>query len=136
MSASKTTTATKKPASRRAEDFLETFDQLRSILKKYEPQLTLKVDKPDNYYLDAAYSEKWKKVLFFASVQIRKNYVSYYFMPIYMCDELQAAIPDGLKKRMQGKACFNFTRIEPSQARELAQLTRKGFDKWKKLGWI
>jgi len=132
----KTKTSTNKTAGRKPADFSETFDKLRAILKKHEPKLTLKLDKPDNYSLDAAYSEKWKKVLFFASVQVRKNYVSYYLMPIYMDVELQAAITDGLKKRMQGKACFNFTTIEPSQIRDLAQLTRKGFDKWKKLGWI
>jgi hypothetical protein len=43
----------------------------------------------------------------------------------------------GLKKRMQGKACFNFTTIEPEQARELAKLTQAGIKAFKnvKVPW-
>ncbi len=32
-----------------------------------------------------------------------------------------------LKKRMQGKSCFNFTQIDPALLDELARLTERGF---------
>jgi hypothetical protein len=35
---------------------------------------------------------------------------------------------DELKKRMQGKSCFNFTSVDEGLFQELAALTGKGFD--------
>jgi hypothetical protein len=113
-------------------DFPLVFEQLKSILKPYEGQLTLKADTSDSYYLDGPYSEKWKKEIFFGSAQIKKNYVSFYLMPVYMYPELLKDISPGLKKHMQGKSCFNFKRVEPELFAELAELTRKGARKFKK----
>ena len=112
-------------------DFPVVFEHLKNILKLYAQNLSLKADTPDSYYLDGPYSEKWKKELFFGSAQIKKNYVSFYLMPVYMYPELLQNISPELKKRMQGKSCFNFKKIEPELFRELAELTRKGAEKFK-----
>ena len=45
-------------------------------------------------------------------------------MPIYMNPALMKSVSPALKKRMQGKACFNFTTLAPGQAQDLADLTR------------
>ena len=108
------------------------FEELKNILKPYEGQLTLKADTSDSYNLDGPYSDKWKKELFFGSAQIKKNYVSFYLMPVYMYPELLKDISPELKKHMQGKSCFNFTKVEPELFAELAELTRKGAEKFKK----
>lgn len=113
-------------------DFPLVFEQLKSILKPYEGQLTLKADTSDSYYLDGPYSEKWKKELFFGSAQIKKNYVSFYLMPVYMYPELLKDISPELEKHMQGKSCFNFKKVEPGLFAELAELTRRGAEKSKK----
>ena len=112
-------------------DFPMVFEQLKNILKPYARQLTLKADTPDSYHLDGPYSDKWKKDIFFGSAQIKKNYVSFYLMPVYMYPELLKGISPELKKRMQGKSCFNFKKVEPALFDELARLTRKGADKFK-----
>ena len=112
-------------------EFPIVFEQLKNILKPYSQTLTVKADTKDTYYLDGPYSEKWKKVLFFGSAQIKKNYVSFYFMPVYMYPELLSDISPELKKRMQGKSCFNFKKVEPQLFAELAELTRKGAEKFK-----
>ena len=36
----------------------------------------------------------------------------------------------GLRKRMQGKSCFNFTTISDAQAEELSELTRRGVEQF------
>jgi hypothetical protein len=118
------------------DDFPTIFKKLKSLLKKYEPHLTVKTDKSDAYYLDAGFSEKYKRVIFFGSVQIKKNYVSYYLMPVYVFPELLQGISPDLKKRMQGKSCFNFAVADEKIFSELAQLTNKGFDKFKQEGLI
>lgn len=113
-------------------DFSIVFEQLKDILKPYAKNLTLKVDTSDAYYVDGPYSEKWKKELFFGSAQIKKSYVSFYLMPVYMYPDLLKDISPELKKHMQGKSCFNFKKVEPNLFRELEELTSKGAEKFKK----
>ena len=100
------------------------FGQLKKILQPYARNLTVKTDTADSYYLDGPYSEKWKKELFFGSAQVKKNYVSFYLMPVYMYPELLKDISPELRKRMQGKSCFNFKKVEPELFKELAALTK------------
>jgi hypothetical protein len=113
-------------------DFLLVFEQLKGILRAYHRTFTVKTDAADTYYLDGPYSEKWKKELFFGSAQIKKNYVSFYLMPVYMYPELLKDVSPQLKKRMQGKSCFNFKTVEPELFDELRELTRRSADKFKK----
>ena len=113
------------------EHFPTVFEQLRSILKSHAQNLTVKTDTAGTYYLDGPYSEKWKKELFFGSAQIKKNYVSFYLMPVYMYPELLKDVSPELKKRMQGKSCFNFKKVEPELFAELGELTRRGAEKFR-----
>ncbi|WKZ35861.1 MAG: hypothetical protein QY332_19805 [Anaerolineales bacterium] len=110
-------------------EFLLVFESLKDILKPYAEKLTVKTDSGDTFYLDAAYSEKWQKEIFFGSAQIKKNYVSFYLMPVYMYPDLLKTISPELKKHMQGKSCFNFKKIERPLFEELSQLTKRGFER-------
>jgi hypothetical protein len=38
----------------------------------------------------------------------------------------------GLRKRMQGKTCFNFTAIDPAHVKELTALTKKSVARFNK----
>jgi hypothetical protein len=105
-------------------DFPLVFEKLKTILKPYAKNLTVTADTSAAYSLDGAYSEKYKKALFYGAVQIKKNYVSFYLMPVYMFPELLKNISPELKKRMQGKSCFNFKKVEPDLFKELKELTR------------
>lgn len=104
-------------------EFLNVYSELKKILKKFEKGMTVKDDGKENYHLIGPYSEKFKKELWFASVQIKKNYVSYHLMPVYMYPELVKEIPSLLKKRMQGKSCFNFKEPDKELFQHLAKLT-------------
>ena len=112
-------------------DFPNVFEQLRNILKPHAKNLKVTTDTSDSYSLDGPYSEKWKKDIFFGSVQVKKNYVSFYLMPVYMYPELLNKISPELKKRMQGKSCFNFKKVEPELFKQLEDLTRKGVEKFR-----
>src|SRR4051812_24691093 len=113
---------------RMATDFDDVFAALRSVLESYAAKPAFIVsDRPNKYVLSSATkADRTGKPLFIACAQVNKNYVSYHLMPIYMNPALQAAVSPALKKRMQGKACFNFTSTEPAQLRELASLTKRG----------
>ncbi len=108
-------------------EFPLVFEQLKAILKPFASQMTVKTDTNDTYYLDGPYSPKWKKEVFFASAQIKKSYVSFYLMPVYMYPRLLKEISPALKKRMQGKSCFNFKKMELDLFKELSDLTQKSY---------
>ena len=111
-------------------EFPSVFKKLKSILQPYSSKLTVKENTSEGFSLDGAYSEKWKKELFFGAAQIKKNYVSFYLMPVYMYPDLLRNISPELKKHMQGKSCFNFKKIEISLFDELTQLTKQGFERF------
>ena len=66
-----------------------------------------------------------------AGIRVGKSYVSYYLMPVYGLPELLADISPELRRRMQGKACFNFTRIDDALFSELAALTATGIERYR-----
>ncbi len=74
--------------------------------------------------MDGPYSTRYKKDLFFGMVKIGKAYVSYHLIAIYVYPELLNGLSPELKKRMQGKSCFNFTSIDEELMEELEDLTR------------
>jgi hypothetical protein len=115
---------TKKP------DFDTTFLKLREILKPYETKLKVVHDTGTNYYLDTPHVMKNKRSMFFAAVRVGKNYVSFHLMPVYAFADLREKISPDLKKRMQGKSCFNFTAPDGVLFQELAKLTKAGFSRF------
>jgi hypothetical protein len=118
------------------EDFRDVFNKLRTILKHYEGYLKITSDNTDTYNLNAGYSEKYKREIYFGGVQVKKNYVSFYLMPVYINPELLKNISTELKKRMQGKSCFNFKTVDKEILEELRKLTKSGFTYYKKNGML
>lgn len=49
-------------------------------------------------------------------------------MSVYGRPELLNGMSPELRRRMQGKACFNFTRVDEPLFAELAHLIESGFD--------
>jgi hypothetical protein len=110
--------------------FQPIFEQLKKILRRYERRLTVTAYSSTGYSLNAAFSPKYKKEIFFGAVQINKNYVSYHLMPVYVFPALLKGISPVLTKRMHGKSCFNFTSIDDPLLAELSTLTEKCFKKF------
>jgi hypothetical protein len=48
-------------------NFQNTFNQLKSILKKFEKNLRVKADSDNNYCLNAGYDEKRKADIYFGA---------------------------------------------------------------------
>ena len=109
--------------------FEQVYSELRAILKPYEAGLVVEYDTALGYSLNTPYSEKWKKALLFGAAMIKKNYVSFYLMPVYMYPDLVKDISPELKARMQGKSCFNFKHPDPALFAELTELTRRAIER-------
>jgi hypothetical protein len=112
----------------------DVFATLRGILESHAGHLTVKADRPKEYSLDAGYSDVWKKDVWFGGVRLGKSYVSYHLMAVYTCPDLLARLSPALRKRMQGKACFNFKTITPAQIEELSNLTRECVGRFRTAG--
>jgi hypothetical protein len=108
--------------------FGKTFASLRRILKPYARHFTVKSDTPTAYYLFCKTARtKSGSPIVFGGVEIKKNYVSFHLIPVYANPKLLETLSPALRKRMQGKSCFNFTAIDPLHVEELSRVTKKGF---------
>jgi hypothetical protein len=117
-------------------DLEPVFADLRSIMLPYADHLVSTVDDEEELYLDTKHIQGNKKPLWFGGVQIKKRYVSYHLMPVYVNPGLLEGISPELRKRMQGKSCFNFTTSDPALFNELAALTKAGFEDYRKQGLV
>jgi len=97
-------------------------ERLRAILAPYRGRLRVANDGPGGMTLELPEyaGQPWG---FAAGTRLGKRYVSYYLMGVYGDDGRAAAISPELRKRMQGKSCFNFTRIDEPLLQELEALT-------------
>jgi hypothetical protein len=102
----------------------------------YAPKLIVEKDSDTEYVLVTGYTQKNKKPMWFGAVRKGKAYVSYHLMALYGCAQSLEAVSRELKKRMQGKTCFNFKAVDESLFKELAALTKKGFAIFKKAAYV
>ena len=112
------------------------FDHLKNILMNYAQDMVVAINEPDHFYLNTHHIMKNKKPMYFASVKVNKNYVSFHLMPVYVFPELLDKVSPELKKRMQGKSCFNFKKFDDALFIELTDLTRAGFHKFEQADYL
>ena len=105
------------------------YGRLKSILEPYGQRLHVTDDGPTTYGVDAAPEGERNPTTWFAGVRLGKRYVSYYLMPVYVDAALAATIPPDLRRRMQGKSCFNFTKVDEPLFAELDALTKAGYER-------
>ncbi|MDP3085597.1 MAG: hypothetical protein Q8N44_18155 [Rubrivivax sp.] len=117
-------------------EFTNVFAELHKIMAPYAAKLDIKKDDETELYVDTRHIQKNKKPLFFGAVQVKKSYVSFHLMPVYVKPELLASLSPELKSRMQGKSCFNFTAVEPALIKELTALTKAGYTSYKEQGFV
>jgi hypothetical protein len=105
------------------------YRRLKSILEPYGQRLYVTDEGPTSYGIDVAPDEERNPTTWFGGVRLGKRYVGYYLMPVYVDPSLAETISPELKRRMQGKSCFNFSRVDEGLFAELASLTRIGFER-------
>ena len=96
----------------------------------------MQTDSASNYYLNGPKPNTMGKPVFLGAVMSKKAYVSYHLMPVYMFPELLDDISAELKKRMQGKSCFNFKVVDNTLFLELEASTRDSFQRFMAEGYV
>ena len=121
--------------------FDDVFATLKQVFHPHLKRLDVQVDTAKEYTLVGRVPSPFKQhkgnPMFFASVRVGKAYVSFHLLPLYMNPALTATVSPALKKRMQGKACFNF-KSAPDAAllADLKRLTRDGFKAFDEKHWL
>ncbi|MFN7725838.1 MAG: hypothetical protein ACK5QH_12290 [Rubrivivax sp.] len=118
------------------QDLTPVYAALHGVLAPYAAKLDTKKDDGTELYVDTHHVQKNKKPLFFGAVQVKKAYVSFHLMPVYLQPALLAAVSPALKARMQGKSCFNFAVVEPALLEELGALTRASYASYQSQGRV
>jgi len=111
-------------------DLAPVFAALREILEPFRGRLAVQAETAGNYHLEARSILHRGKPLYFAGVRTGKNYVSFYLMSVYSSPETLEKMSPRLRQRMQGKACFNFTTVDPDCFAELGKLAEEGLKRF------
>jgi hypothetical protein len=119
-----------------ADSYQVVFQQLSQLMSPYVGRLRCTENTDTRLSVDTDHVVASGKPLWFGGVEIKKNYVSYHLMPVYTSPELLKDVSAELRARMQGKSCFNFTRLEPHIAAELAKLTDAAFEHYRTQGYV
>lgn len=89
--------------------FQSVFDRLRALYAPVAPLGVVVVDTPAAFSIgthEVRARDGYRTA--FGRVEIHKTYVSAHLMPVYIHPELLQDISPALRRRMQGKSCFNF----------------------------
>jgi hypothetical protein len=115
-------------------DLSPVFAALKRVLSPYARRMAVKHDAPGIYYLESTAANRYGEEVFFGAVRTGKRSVAYHLMPIYVFPALTKTLSPELKKRLRGKACFQFTKVERPLLAELGALTKRGFEEFKRGG--
>jgi hypothetical protein len=116
-------------ATRASAEFPVVLARLRQILDPYRAQFAVTRDGPAGMSLEV-HGLEGRPNGYFAGIRVGKRYVSYYLMAVYASPELVGAMSPELRRRMQGKACFNFSRVDETLMAELAEITARSAECW------
>ena len=114
-------------------DFAAIEERLRAILARHVPPLLVTADRSGYFALSVDRTDIPEPRRFVGAARVGKSYVSFHLMPVYAFPELVKDISPELRKRMQGKSCFNFTRLDGTLLEELADLTDRGINRYREI---
>ncbi len=112
------------------------FEELKLVMAPYAARLATAQDDESSLVLNTKFVQKSRKPMCFGAVMLKKSYVSYHLMPVYVTPGLLAGVSPALRRRMQGKSCFNFTHIDNVLFAELRALTAASLHSFQTLGYV
>jgi hypothetical protein len=118
-------------------DFSRIFAVLKPVMSEEEGRLAVQKDTSSEYSLitkdPSPFPQHKGQPMWFGAVKLGKAYVSFHLMPLYMSATLEKEISPALKKRMQGKTCFNFKAVPDKELlADLKKLTAACAAAWEK----
>lgn len=116
------------------------FIKVRKLVEKYSKNMDVRADTEKNYGL---YGKKtvvpYKKEvegIYFASAVVNKNFIGFYFFPIYTHPKEFSKIPPELKKCLKGKSCFHIKSEDEVVLSQIDAILDQGIKVYQKEGWL
>ncbi|WP_285008146.1 hypothetical protein [Pedobacter faecalis] len=122
-------------------DFVEIFQTIRASLQPYATMgFENRVNSEEVYDLwsnkNVVIEDKPRTEVFFASVQIFKSHVGFYFMPVYAEPEIKQVFDPNLLKHLKGKSCFHIKKLDDTLLSQIESALAEGFKLYKEKGWV
>lgn len=116
------------------------FETLKKDLKRYEKKLSPKVEDDSHFDLwttkVVVVDGRKHKEVYFAGLIIQKSYVGFYYMPVYAKPEMKKTFSPELLKLLKGKSCFHITKLDKVLLMQIRDALARGFECYKKNGWV
>jgi hypothetical protein len=96
------------------------FEALRTMLSRHRQGAVVTADDATQYAL--ARPSRDGRPTFLAAVQQKRRYVAVHLFPVYERPELLDTLTPALRRRMHGKSCFQFTKVDRVLYEELERL--------------
>lgn len=116
------------------------FDTLKARMKAYQPPMTARMDDDSHFDLwsekDLVIEGRKRKEVYFAGLIIQKNYVGFYYMPVYANEEMKEVFSPELLSRLKGKSCFHIKKLDPQLLQQIDDALKSGFALYQERGWV
>jgi hypothetical protein len=120
------------------------YDQLEALLKRYSPPLTPcptgKVGTKRSYGLwskkDVEIAGRKFPAVYFASLIEQKDFVGFYFTPVYMNPEIKEELSPSLLKLLKGKGCFHVKSLNDELLKDVESALQVAMRLFRKNGWV
>jgi hypothetical protein len=118
------------------------FEAIKKIMKPYQGKGALKLHGGTGGQLNLISDKtvvidgRKRDEMWFVSALIQKGYVGFYYMPIYMHDEMKKLFSPMFIKCLKGKACFHIKNTDPVIMEDIKKAMEAGYDAYVKKGWI
>lgn len=121
-------------------ELLPLFLQVKSLLDPYEGRFVARRDEPGYYDLwterPVVIDGRRRKDVFFAGLIVQKNYVGFYFMPLYADQQLSQVFGPELLARLKGKSCFHLKELSRALAAEIEDALSAGYELYGERDWV
>lgn len=122
-------------------DFIEIFQTIRAVLQPYATLgFNNRINSETNYDLwsdmEVVAFGKKRNEMYFAAVTIRKDYVGFYYMPVYAEPEMKKIFDPALLKLLKGKSCFHIKKLDESLLAHIEDALAEGYRLYKEKGWV
>ena len=121
-------------------DLAVIFHSLKDLLECYRPPLVAKVESDRRLDLcsikQVEIEGRKRPEVYFASIIIQKDYVGFYFMPVYSAPEMKALFAPELLHLLKGKSCFHIRKLDRRLLEQVRAALQNGYDLYRERGWV
>jgi hypothetical protein len=116
------------------------FNEIEPLLRVYIPPFVTKKD--DGKWLElyankpAEWEGRQRDATMFVALAKQKNFVGFYYFPIYVCPELKEKLHPALLKNLKGKTCFHIKKMDAEMLKHIKDALKIGLARYKKEGWV